>query len=153
MILSAKLPWRKLLFCVALVAALFLCWWAGQLNTASSSAPVLFPTLEELETQRTMLSEYGWEVSQQPTCDQITLPEEFSGEYDSYLALQTECGFSLSPYAGQTVLRCTYQVLNYPGAEQYVYADLLVADGQIIGGDVRSSQLDGFMHSLNYPAQ
>lgn len=151
MILSAKLPWRKLLFCVALVAALFLCWWAGQLNTTASSVTANFPTLAELESQRSLLSGYGWEVSQQPTCDQIALPEEFSQEYDSYLALQTECGFPLSEYAGKTVLRCTYEVLNYPGAEQHVYADLLVSDGQVIGGDIRSSQLDGFMHSLRFP--
>lgn len=151
MILSAKLPWRKLLFCVALAAALFLCWWAGRLNAPASSSLAAFPTLAELEAQRTLLSTYGWEVSHQPTCDQIALPEEFTQEYDSYLALQEECGFSLSEYAGETVLRCTYQVLNYPGAEEFVYADLLVAQGQIIGGDIRSSQLDGFMHSLRFP--
>ena len=32
-------------------------------------------------------------------------------------------------------------------------ADLLVRDGVIVGGDVRTSGLNGFLHSLNRPSE
>lgn len=144
---SIRLPIRRLLLCLALLGALYLCWWAGARNTPASS--VLNGAA--LQNQLTLLSAYGWEVDPEPTCETITLPEEFPPGYDSYLALQAECGYDLAPYAGATVSRYTYPVRNYPGWESGIYADLLVLDGTVIGGDIRSSQLDGFMQSLWYP--
>lgn len=144
---------RKWGFFVLLLAALALCRYGGiQNHAATANANLAYPTLTELEAQRTLLASYGWEVSATPTCEQVTLPDQFTEEYDSYLRIQAECGFSLQDYAGKTVQRCTYQILNYPGEEPYVYADLLVLDGEVIGGDVRSSQMDGFMQSLLFPA-
>ena len=44
----------------------------------------------------------------------------------------------------------TYQILNYPSAEKddIIKADLLVSDGRVIGGDVYSPKLDGFIIGL-----
>ena len=39
---------------------------------------------------------------------------------------------------------------NYPGYEDLdcIHATLLIYDGQVIGGDICSTQLDGFMHGF-----
>ncbi len=152
MVFSVRQAGRRAMACAAVLLALLLCWWAGSRAPGEAAAQQAMPSLTEIEAQRAFLEGYGWEVAQQPTCDYVSLPSPFTNEYDDYLSLQEDCGFSLTDYAGATVLRCTYEVLNYPGAAQYVYADLLTCDGVIIGGDIRSSALDGFMHSLHYPA-
>ncbi len=151
MVFSIRQAGRRALACADVLLALLLCWRAGALAPTDAAAQPALPSLTEVEAQRAFLEGYGWKVGQQPTCDYVSLPAVFTGEYDEYLALQERCGFTLTDYAGATVLRCTYEVLNYPGAAQYVYADLLTSDGAIIGGDIRSSALDGFMHSLYYP--
>ena len=69
----------------------------------------------------------------------------------TYLDLQLEAGLDLSDDLGSTVTRYTFEILNYPTGEQGVLADLLVRDGAVVGGDVRTSGLDGFLHSLNRP--
>ena len=57
-------------------------------------------------------------------------------------------GFDLSPYQGQTVDLYCYRLLNYPGTEETVYLALYVSDGRVIGGDIHTAALDGFMHEL-----
>ena len=69
----------------------------------------------------------------------------------AYLDLQLEAGLDLSDDLGSTVTRYTFEILNYPTGEQGVLADLLVRNGAVVGGDVRTSGLDGFLHSLNRP--
>lgn len=133
-----------------LTGALLFCRWAG---LRGGAIPADLPALSEaqLSEQRALLASYGWEAEGLPTCDSVTLPEKFPESYDAYLAVQAECGFRLEEYAGKTLLRCTWTVRNYPGWPDGVYADLLTLDGVVVGGDIRSSQLDGFLQSLRYP--
>lgn len=150
MCISVRRLARYALLCLTLLGALLLCRWAG-LQSGAVSAALSDLSGEQLAEQRALLASYGWEVGEAPTCDSVTLPEAFPSSYDGYLAVQAECGFHLEDYAGQTLLRCTWQVNNYPGWPDGVYADLLTLDGAVVGGDVRSSQLDGFLQSLRYP--
>ncbi len=102
---------------------------------------------------RNRLQSYGWEVSQEPLATQeLLVPVKFD-ESDDYLALQTEQGFDLSKYAGKRVKRYTYEVLNYPTGETGVQADLLIYNNVVIGGEVLSPRLDGFLHGLSLPGQ
>lgn len=77
--------------------------------------------------------------------EDFTLPDPFGPTYDTFLALQQEAGFDLTPYAGKTVLRYTYRIANYPAGSDTIYADLLLWQEQVIGGDLRSASLDGFL--------
>ena len=52
---------------------------------------------------------------------------------------------------GQTVTRYTFTVTNYPTGETGILADLLVRNGEVVGGDIRSTALDGFLHGLVRP--
>ena len=94
------------------------------------------------------LSSYGY------TCDgmtesekKITLPSEFDDTYEIYNAIQIEQGYDLKQYAGREVTAYTYVVADYE-EEDEVNAHLLVLDGRIIGGDISSASLDGFMHGI-----
>ena len=104
----------------------------------------------ETEEQRIQfLKSFGWEVSAQPTeIAEVVIPTEFDEVYENYNALQKTQGFDLSPFKGQTVKRYCYAVTNYPGGVPNVYTNLLVSDGKVIGGDVCSNDLDGFMHGF-----
>lgn len=88
------------------------------------------------------------------TCDgkseevkEITIPSEFSQVYINYNALQKLMGYNLENYKGQQATLYTYAVTNYVGGEE-VYAHLLVKDGCVIGGDIASLRIDGFMEGF-----
>lgn len=141
-----KLPYRKLFTCVALVLSLILCTVAGQMTE-----PVTLPAVTSADSLRDYLASFGWETDGQPTTDEVVLPQTFGPSYEDYLECQRLCGFSLEDYAGKTVTRYSYHITNYPTGENAVQADLLLYQGQVIGGDIRSADLNGFLHSLIYP--
>ena len=95
------------------------------------------------------LSEYGWEVSSEPlSTEELLIPTEMDESYREYLSLQLEQGFDLTQYAGKRVKRYTYEIYNYPSGETGVQANLLVYRNTVIGGEVLSPQLNGFLHGL-----
>lgn len=97
-----------------------------------------------------VLERFGWQAAATPVDSEVF---ELKAPIDEgYLALQTQAGFDLMPYVGQMVTRYTFTLLNYPTGEAGVVANVLVCRGEVIGGDVRTASLDGFMHSLVRPA-
>ncbi|MGM9536858.1 MAG: DUF4830 domain-containing protein [Candidatus Onthomonas sp.] len=144
-IYAARLRWREVSAVLTLAAAFGLCLLGGQTENPAVSAAHLARTEAD---QTAYLAELGWEVSGPPETDQVLLPEKFGSEFDAYLSLQQDGGFDLVQYAGETVTRYSYPISNYPTGEEGVRADLLVLDGEIIGGELRSVQLDGFMAAL-----
>ena len=158
LIVTAKMPRRKLALGVA--AAALLCCCAVGLNfghamTAQEVSASALPSpkgIKSNEDRIEYLSAYGWQVSPQPLASQeLLIPEEMDESYDEYLALQTEQGFDLAKYAGKQVKRYTYEITNYPSGEQGVQANLLLYKNTVIGGEVLSPQLDGFLHGLAMP--
>ena len=98
------------------------------------------------------LASYGWEVSPDPvSVEELQIPEEFDDTYTQYLDLQTEQGFDLAKYRGKRVKRYTYAITNYPTGERGVQAGLLLYRNTVIGGDVLSNALGGFIHGLTMP--
>lgn len=77
----------------------------------------------------------------------VTIPFEFSDVYANYNQLQLQAGFDLARYKGAEVERYTYSLGDF-SAEEYVVANLLVKDGKLIGGDISSRRLNGFMLPL-----
>lgn len=95
------------------------------------------------------LDGFGWEAEPEPvSVEECTLSTQLS---EGYLALQREAGFDLGDDMGQTVTRYTFAVTNYPTGETGILADLLVRNGEVVGGDIRSTALDGFLHGLVQP--
>ncbi|HHU22651.1 MAG TPA: DUF4830 domain-containing protein [Clostridiales bacterium] len=95
------------------------------------------------------LEELGWIVEKEPIEEKsILIPKEFSNVYAEYNELQKQQGYDLSQYCGLEVMLYIYRVANYPNATGEVLACLYVYNNQVIGGDIHSTALDGFMHGL-----
>ncbi len=156
LIMTAKMPRRKLTWGVA--AAALLCCCAIALNFGQAVREVSASSLPSPKGVRSnqdrvdYLSAYGWQVSSDPIATQeLLIPEEMDESYDEYLALQTDQGFDLKKYAGKRVKRYTYEVLNYPSGETGVQANLLICKNTVVGGEILSPRLDGFLHGLAMP--
>ena len=98
------------------------------------------------------ISQFGWEVAEEPleTVD-VTVPETFDNIYVGYNEMQKEQGLNLAKYKGKTVTRYTYKVTNYPDYEGTVYLSLLVYKNKVVGGDVCSADVNGFVHGFTAP--
>lgn len=104
------------------------------------------------EDRLAYLGSYGWLVREEPLAvEELQIPEEMGPEYDDYLALQAGQGFDLTKYAGKKVKRYTYEILNYPTGETGVQASLLLYRNTVVGGEVLSPALNGFLHGLAMP--
>jgi hypothetical protein len=98
------------------------------------------------------LQQFGWEVKETPMEQvDVLLPSSFNDTYEKYNQIQKEQGLDLLKYAGATCQRYTYEVTNYPGKDSGVVANLLVLDGRVIGGDICSVELNGFIHGFVNP--
>ena len=135
--------------CGVLVAAAGLLGGRG----AAASAAVSPKGVRTNEDRIAYLESYGWSVSSDPIAvEELIIPEQFDETYSQYLELQASQGFDLTDYCGKRVKRYTYEITNYPTGESGIQAGLLVYKSTVIGGDVLSAQLGGFIHGLEMPA-
>lgn len=94
------------------------------------------------------LSSLGWQVETPAlSTENVLIPKKFSEVFLKYNELQQSQGFDLSDYAGKEVELYTYRVTNHE-SDDTVLAELYVYKGKVIGGDIHSSALDGFMTGL-----
>lgn len=95
------------------------------------------------------LADCGWTVDADSEQVQVIhIPEAFPPVYEDYNELQLQQGWDLHDYAGRDCDLYTYEVTNWPDESQNVLANLYVYRGRVIGGDVHSTNLDGFMIAL-----
>lgn len=92
------------------------------------------------------LSFLGYEFSENYTEKIFTIPNEFDMVYNNYNEIQKEAGFDLFPHRGKECVMYTYEVYNHPFGK--CNANIIVYKGEIIGGDISSVNLDGFMTPL-----
>ncbi len=153
-ILSAKLTRSKLLtfglICCCLAIVLIVSIPQGEETTAKTKN-----LRGETNEQRIdYLESFGWSIVEEPLeSTEVIIPSEFDETYENYNMLQKTQGFDLSKYKGKKVMRYTYSVENYPSdSAENICATLLVSNKKIIGGDISSTSLGGFMHNLLKPA-
>lgn len=95
------------------------------------------------------LSQFGWEVEAEPTeVKSVTVPTEFDKVFAAYNEMQKSLGLNLNKYKGKEVTRYTFAVTNYPDYEGTVYANVLVYRNRVIGGDICSADVSGFVHGF-----
>ena len=151
MVMTAKVDMKKTLLILAAIAALILALilLMGEKNAAQTSAPAEGSNDSRVQ----FLKDYGWDVTTSPTqSGRVKIPEETTEVFDRYNALQKSQGYDLSQYGGKTVMRYVYQVNNYPGATEPVYATLLIYKNKIIGGDITDTSSGGHIRPLKQPA-
>ena len=95
------------------------------------------------------LEQFGWQVEATPVETRtVTIPEEFDKVFAAYNEMQKEQGLNLARYKNKDVTRYTFAVANYVGYEGTVYANVLVYRNRVIGGDLCSADLAGFVHGF-----
>lgn len=98
---------------------------------------------------------FGWEISADPVeVKETVIPAEFDETYEKYNELQKSQNFNLEKYKNARVKSWSYEILNYPGYENnegVIRGNLLTCNGVVIGGDVCSIELGGFMHGFCKP--
>ncbi len=119
-------------------------------DVAKQNGQKITDLVAETNEQRiNYLKQFGWEVKAEPSeIVEVAIPTEFNDVYEKYNVIQKKQGFDLSPYRGKKVKRWAYDVTNYPDRPDHVKANILVYEGKIIGGDICSLELDGFMHGF-----
>ncbi len=104
------------------------------------------------EDRLEFLRQFGWEVRPEPLEQtEVVIPGEFDKVYAGYNEIQKNQGLDLGRYKNKTVSRYTYEVLNYPDYEGRVLVNLLVYRNRVIGGDVCTSDINGFIHGFARP--
>lgn len=101
------------------------------------------------EERVAFFSQFGWEISTDPLeVKEVIIPEKFDETYEEYNEIQKSQGLDLEKYKGKRVKAWSYEIKNYPGYESsdgVIHGNILVYDGVVIGGDICSVELDGFM--------
>ena len=150
MVMTAKVNLKKTLLALVAVAALVLSLilLLGGKDTAQTAAPA--PSANDGRVK--FLQDFGWEVTASPKeSGRVRIPEQSGEAFDRYNTLQKGQGYDLSKYAGKTVMRYVYQINNYPGAKEPVYATLLVYRNRIIGGDITDTAARGHIRGFKMP--
>ena len=151
MMMTAKVNIKKVL--IGLIAAVALIIALISILGGKEPAPTAVTTMSDNDSRVQFLESLGWQVITSPKeASQVKIPTEQSPVYSRYNDLQKSQGYDLSQYAGKNVMRYVYEIQNFPGAEQPVYATLLVYKNQIIGGDVTNTAEKGKVQGLKNPA-
>ena len=150
LVMTAKVDKKKIAIVLAAVLGLIL----GMilLFGGSDSTPTASTSVANNDARVAFLKSFGWEVTTSPKeSSQVRIPNSASEVFDRYNALQKSQGYDLSQFAGKTVMRYVYQINNYPGATEPVYATLLIYKNQIIGGDITDTSAKGVIRGFQKP--
>ena len=142
--------------CVALTALITMITFipgydTGELGyiTTGTQKEISYDKVKTNEDRVNFLSQFGWQVKSEPVeTAEITIPEEFDKIFMGYNEIQKRQGLDLSRYKNKNVMRYTYEVTNYSGADGKVYANVIVYRNKVIGGDVCSANVNGFIHGF-----
>lgn len=157
-VLTVKSSKIKTVLLIALTAvAVGSLLWFSMNDKPTADDGVINYSAENEEQRLAFISQFGWDVEKDPVeVAEIIIPTEFDEVFSEYNEIQKAQKLDMSLYAGKRVKRWTYAVKNYPGYEtrkDVIQLSLLVYDGTVVGGDVSSLELNGFMHGFDYPEQ
>lgn len=94
------------------------------------------------------LEQFGWKILLEPVeIVEILIPQKFNATYKAYNEIQQKQGLDLEKFKGKSCKRVTYKVINYPN-EENVVANMLIYKDRVIGGDICSRNIDGFMQGF-----
>ena len=154
LIMTTKVDKRKLMIAAAAVVAAIigLILLGGGSDSQPTAAMTTAPAADTNDARVKFLTDLGWDVTASPAeSAEVKIPKGTDEVFDRYNELQKSQGFDLSKYAGKKVMRYVYRINNYPGAQEPVYATLLVYKDRIIGGDITDTtpggRVQGFVPS------
>ena len=137
--------------CVALAALITLIAFVptyveSSAQTGAEGGEISYDKVKSVEDAQKFLAQFGWEVDAATAKTvQVTMPAEFDKVFVGYNELQKRQGLDLSKYRNREVTRYTFTVTNYKGYEGTVLANVLVYRNRVIGGDICSADVTGFV--------
>lgn len=147
--------------CVALVALITLLAFMPTINgidgtanngdgaAASGKQSIRYDKVKSAEDVAQFLAQFGWETKAQPLeVKDVTIPAEFDRVFTNYNELQKQQGLDLSRYRRKKATRYTMEITNYGDYKGTVWANVIVYHGKVIGGDVCSADMTGFIHGF-----
>ena len=121
---------------------------AAESGGTAAEAGKLSDTVKNEKARVAYLAQYGWEVESPAISEStVVIPRTFSQVFEEYNELQKKQGFDLSRFCGTEVTMYTYRVRN-ADADDEVLAVLYVKGNRVVGGDIHSTALDGFMSGI-----
>ncbi len=150
----------KIALCVLLVCALSI----GAIMSVAKNKALPASNIDTItmkaETHKermTFFSQFGWKIDENPVLvKEVIIPSEFDETYEDYNDIQRQQNLDLEKYKGARVKMWSYDILNYPGYEDtdgIIRGNILVYEGVVIGGDICSNELGGFMHTFSMPTE
>lgn len=118
-------------------------------DTSAQTVSINYEKIRDNEDRVEFLSQFGWEVEDDPLeTVEVVIPTEFDTVFAGYNEIQKAQGLDLAKYKKKTVTRYTYEVTNYPGYSGTVHANVIVYRNRVIGGDICTADMDGFIHGF-----
>ena len=119
-------------------------------NAGKSDVKINYKNIKTNDERINFLKQFGWEVNPEPVeTVEIIIPGEFDAIYKKYNEVQKAQSLNLEKYKNKPVRRYTYEITEYPQYNGTVYANILVYKEKIVGGDICSAELNGFMHGFD----
>lgn len=140
--------------CVALVAMItIIAFLPGTNNavvdTGATTQSVKYEKIKDAADVAAFLSQFGWQVKAEPIeVKEVVIPSEFDRIFTNYNEIQKQQGLDLTRYKRKTATRYTMEITNYGDYEGKVYANVIVYHNRVIGGDICSADVSGFMHGF-----
>ena len=114
-----------------------------------SEKSISYDKIRSAKEAEDFLSQFGWKVDADAVQTvEVTIPAEFDKIFTGYNELQKRQGLDLSKFRNKSVLRYTFPVTNYPGENGTVYANVLVYRNRVIGGDLCTADVTGFVRGF-----
>ena len=109
-----------------------------------------FNNVKTNEDRISFLRQFGLETDGEAyESVKVTIPTRFDKIFVCYNELQKQQGLDLGKYKGKDVTRYTYKLTNFEGYDGVVYANIIVYKGRVIGGDICSADVNGFVMTLD----
>ena len=143
----------KFFGCIILcIAVLVLLLTLGSQETVYASADgreINYGGMKTNEDRVAFIEGFGIKVNPDPVAEEsFTMPEDFDRVILGYNQIQKTQGLDLTKYKNKNVMRYTYELTNYDDYDGTVYATIIVYRERVIGGDVCSSDVTGFIHGF-----
>ena len=107
---------------------------------------ISYERVKSAEDAQGFLAQFGWQIDAAATKSTVlTIPGEFDKVLSGYNEIQKRQGLDLTKYKNREVTRYTFTVTNYPNYDGTVYANVLVYRNRVIGGDLSTADVMGFV--------
>ncbi len=118
-------------------------------DTSAQTVSINYEKIRDNDDRIEFLSQFGWKVEDEPLeTVEVIIPTEFDTVFAGYNEIQKAQGLDLGKYKKKTVTRYTYEVTNYPDYNGTVHANVIVYRNRVIGGDICTADVDGFIHGF-----